>query len=117
MCRKFLPRLVLTFELKGVLYHVMLLFRFLFFFGVRSCEGLYVSLWSYPLTLRAFWYGAMDSSKVSLLDEMVVKRLLMLMDKKKTQTICLMSPWAHTTEQKRVSRRLHAVVDSIQIQK
>ena len=57
---------------------MMFLLRFLLFFGVRSCEGLYVSLWSYPLSLRAFWYGAMDSSKVSLLDEMVVNRLLML---------------------------------------
>ena len=55
---------------------MMFLLRFLLFFGVRSCEGLYVSLWSYPLSLRAFWYGAMDSSKVSLLDEMVVNRLL-----------------------------------------
>ena len=57
---------------------MMFLLRFLLFFGVRSCEGLYVSLCSYPLSLRAFWYGAMDSSKVSLLDEMVVNRLLML---------------------------------------
>ena len=55
---------------------MMFLLRFLLFFGVRSCEGLYVSLWSYPLSLRAFWYGAM--SKVSLLDEMVVNRLSML---------------------------------------
>ena len=57
---------------------MMFLLRFLLFFGVRSCERLYVNLWSYPLSLRAFWYGAMDSSKVSLLDEMVVNRLLML---------------------------------------
>ena len=40
MCRNFLPRLVLTFELKGGLYHVMFLLRFLLFFGVRSCKGL-----------------------------------------------------------------------------
>ena len=29
MCRNFLPRLVLTFEAKGGLYHVMFLVRFL----------------------------------------------------------------------------------------
>ena len=78
MCRNFLPRLVLTFELNGGLYHVTFLLRFVLFFGAHSCEGLYVSLWSYPLSLRAFWYEAMDSSKVALLDEMVVNRLLML---------------------------------------
>jgi len=48
MCRNFLPRLVLTFEAKGGLYHVMFLVRFLLFLGGRSGEGLYVSLWSYP---------------------------------------------------------------------
>ena len=55
MCRNFLPRLVLTFELKGGLYHVMFLVRFLLFFRAFSCGGLYVNLWSYPLSVRAFW--------------------------------------------------------------
>ena len=36
MCRNFLPRLVLTFELKGGLYHVMFLVRFLLFFRAFS---------------------------------------------------------------------------------
>ena len=70
MCRNFLPRLVLTFELKGGLYHVMFLVRFLLFFGAFSCGGLYANLWSYPLSVRAFWQGAIDSSNTSLLDEM-----------------------------------------------
>ena len=47
--------LVLTFELKGGLYHVMFRVRFLLFFRAFSCGGLYVNLWSYPLSVRAFW--------------------------------------------------------------
>ena len=47
MCRNFLPRLVLTFELKGGLYHVMFFVHFLLFFRAFSCGGLYVNLWSY----------------------------------------------------------------------
>ena len=41
MCRHFLPSLVLTFELKGELYHVMFLVRFLLFFRACSRGGLY----------------------------------------------------------------------------
>ena len=65
MCRNILPRFVLTFELKGGLYHVMFLVRSLLFFGAYSCGGLYVSLWSYALYVRAFRQGAMDSSTAS----------------------------------------------------
>lgn len=48
-------RLVLTFELKGGFYHVMFLVRFLLFFRAFFCGGLCVNLWSYPLSVRAFW--------------------------------------------------------------
>ena len=49
---------------------MMFLVRFLLFFGAFSCGGLYANLWSYPLSVRAFWQGAIDSSNTSLLDEM-----------------------------------------------
>ena len=55
MCRNFLQRLVLTFELKEGLYHVMFLVRFLLFFRAFSCGGFCVNLWSYLLSVRAFW--------------------------------------------------------------
>ena len=55
MCRNFLPRLVLMFELKEGLYHVMFLVRFLLFFRAFSCGGFCVNLWSYLLAVRAFW--------------------------------------------------------------
>ena len=55
MCRNFLQRLVLTFELKEGLYHVMFLVRFLLFFRAFSCGGFCVNLWSYMLSVRAFW--------------------------------------------------------------
>ena len=42
MRRNFLPRLVLTLELKGGLYHVMSLFLSVLVFGMGS--GLYVNL-------------------------------------------------------------------------
>ena len=42
MCRNFLARLVLTFEMKGGLYHVMFLVHFLLFFRACSCGGLYI---------------------------------------------------------------------------
>ena len=44
MCRNIQPRLVLTFELKGGLCHVMFLVRFLLFFRAFSRGGLYVNL-------------------------------------------------------------------------
>ena len=47
--------LTVTFEAKVGLYHVMFLVRFLLFLGGGSGEGLYVSLWSYPLSLSACW--------------------------------------------------------------
>ena len=54
MCRNFLPRLVLTFELKGGLYPLRFLVHFLLFFRAFSCAGLYVNLWSYPLSFKSF---------------------------------------------------------------
>ena len=39
-CRNLLPRLVLTLELKGGVYHIMFLVRFLLFFRPFSCGGL-----------------------------------------------------------------------------
>ena len=38
--RNLLPRLVLTFELRGGVYHMMFLVRCLFFFRAFSCGGL-----------------------------------------------------------------------------
>ena len=51
---------------------MIFLVRFLLFFGARSCVELYVSLRVYSLSVRAFWFGTLDSSNTSLLAEMLI---------------------------------------------
>ena len=77
MCRKFLPRLVLTLKREGCALSWSF---FLLFLGAGSGAGkdhMYVSLWGYPLSLSACWLGVMDLSNTSLLDGMLVSLLLM----------------------------------------
>ena len=77
MWRNFFPRLVLTLQFHGGLYQVVFLCRFLLRFLLGVCMGcwLYVNLYVYPLSFRAFWYGGTASSKTFWLDEMLVSLL------------------------------------------